>query len=138
MFRPALLSLALVLPLVPLSPAQARLHRGTVAIDVGHGGRDPGAVGPGGLKEKRITLDVSLRLARYLRRRGVRVVLSRTRDRSLPPRSRLRWSRHARAGALLSVHCDAAPKGCRAAGVTTYYHAGSPVGRALARAVQRR
>ena len=51
-----------------------------VVIDAGHGGRDPGAIGPTGLYEKVVNLDVATRLARHLRSRGVRVILTRTRD----------------------------------------------------------
>jgi N-acetylmuramoyl-L-alanine amidase len=108
----------------------------TVAIDIGHGGKDPGAIGVGSLAEKRIALDVGLRLARLLRRRGVRVALSRSSDRSLPPAERLRWTRTTRAHALVSVHCDAAPAGRVARGATTYYRCGCGDSRRLARQVQ--
>ncbi|HHW26262.1 MAG TPA: hypothetical protein GXX23_02855, partial [Firmicutes bacterium] len=52
-----------------------------VCIDPGHGGPDPGAVNPVlGLQEKDVTLEVSKRLAEYLRRAGVNVVLTRETD----------------------------------------------------------
>src|SRR5690349_3566436 len=92
-FLACLLTALLLLP----APASARRpHRRsvsgsrrrhwTVALDAGHGGRDPGALARGGrLVEKRVALDVTLRLARYLRARGCRVCLSRAADRTLPP-----------------------------------------------------
>lgn len=51
-----------------------------VVIDPGHGGRDPGKIGPFGIREKDITLAVGLRLAEVLRRRGYEVHLTRSRD----------------------------------------------------------
>jgi N-acetylmuramoyl-L-alanine amidase len=52
----------------------------TIAIDPGHGGRDPGAIGKSGLKEKDLTLDVSKRLANLLEKDGYKVHLTRDED----------------------------------------------------------
>lgn len=51
-----------------------------ICIDPGHGGYDPGAVGPTGLKEKDVTLDISLRLRDYLSQVGIEVIMTRTND----------------------------------------------------------
>ncbi len=126
-------------------PAPHPRHRPyIVALDPGHGGRDPGAVRRRpGLVEKRITLDVARRVARNLRRRGIRVRLSRRGDRTLPPRVRARWLDQTRSDVLVSLHCDAARTHRHTeSGATTYYHAGGRAGargsRPLARSIQRR
>jgi len=51
-----------------------------IVLDPGHGGRDPGAIGPTGLYEKTVNLDIALRLAAKLRAKGVAVTLTRDRD----------------------------------------------------------
>ncbi|MBC7348281.1 MAG: N-acetylmuramoyl-L-alanine amidase, partial [Clostridia bacterium] len=51
-----------------------------VVLDAGHGGRDPGAVGRGGLQEKQVNLAVALALEKKLTRRGWTVVLTRASD----------------------------------------------------------
>jgi N-acetylmuramoyl-L-alanine amidase len=71
-----------------------------VTIDAGHGGVDPGNPGlyfPGGLKEKDVTLDLSLLLRDELKRRGVRIVMTRQRDTLIDLRSR---------GAYCTAECD--------------------------------
>lgn len=52
----------------------------TIALDPGHGGEDTGAIGPGGLEEKNVTLDVGLRLRALLKQDGFHVVMTRTTD----------------------------------------------------------
>jgi N-acetylmuramoyl-L-alanine amidase len=90
------------------------------------------------MREKHVTLDVARRLARYLRRRGCAVRMSRWSDRTLRPPRRARWVRGTRANALVSVHCDAMPGRRRFAGATTYFHRGRGSGRRLARSVHKR
>jgi N-acetylmuramoyl-L-alanine amidase len=79
-----------------------------VAIDPGHGGEDPGAVGPTGLKEK----DVVLAIADQLRQRingatGIRAMLTRDADFFVPLHERVRKARRVQADLLVSVHADA-------------------------------
>ena len=52
----------------------------TIALDPGHGGEDTGAIGPGGLEEKNVTLDIGLRLRDLLQQDGFHVVMTRTTD----------------------------------------------------------
>ncbi len=81
-----------------------------VAIDAGHGGNDPGAHGPRGLKEKDVTLRIARRLAEVVDQEpGMRAVLTRNRDEFLPLRSRMERARAARADLFVSVHADAVP-----------------------------
>jgi N-acetylmuramoyl-L-alanine amidase len=79
-----------------------------VAIDAGHGGEDPGAIGPSGLYEKVVTLAIARELARQIDAEpGMRAVLIRTGDYFLPLRQRYMRAREARADLFLSIHADA-------------------------------
>ncbi|HEY6507249.1 MAG TPA: N-acetylmuramoyl-L-alanine amidase [Vicinamibacterales bacterium] len=82
----------------------------TVAIDAGHGGDDPGAMGPGGTEEKSLTLSVAQRLRAALQaRRGFRVVLTREDDRRLTADQRAALANGAGAGVFVSLHANASP-----------------------------
>ncbi len=79
-----------------------------VAVDAGHGGEDPGAIGPTGLREK----DVTLAVAKLLKARldalpGMRAVLTRDGDYFVPLHERVRKARRVQADLLVSVHADA-------------------------------
>lgn len=81
----------------------------TVAIDPGHGGVDPGAVGPEGTTEKEIALSVSRKLAdRMAQAEGLEPVLIRDGDYYLGLRDRTRKAREAEADIFLSIHADGA------------------------------
>ena len=90
-----------------------------VAIDAGHGGKDPGAVGHGKLREKDIALRVSKQLGRELSRRGFDVVLTRSRDRYLTLQERTEIANRAGADVFVSLHANAAPRR-GVAGLETY------------------
>lgn len=96
-----------------------------VAIDPGHGGRDPGAIASDGTPEKHWTLLLARGLAGCLRRRGLRVALSRTADvyRSLDERAR--WADRIGADVLVSVHLNALPRP-RGAVLEVYYAGPAP------------
>jgi N-acetylmuramoyl-L-alanine amidase len=89
-------------------PKIRRLDRKPViAIDPGHGGVDPGAIGISGVKEKDITLAAARQLKSLLERTGrYKVVLTRTRDVSLGLRQRISISRRASADVFISMHAD--------------------------------
>jgi len=88
---------------------QARPKRWVVFIDAGHGGKDPGAIGVSGTKEKTITLAAAVELARQLTATGrVRAVLSREDDRYLKLRERIRLARAQDADLFVSLHADSA------------------------------
>ncbi|MCH8476679.1 MAG: N-acetylmuramoyl-L-alanine amidase, partial [Wenzhouxiangella sp.] len=79
-----------------------------VAIDPGHGGEDPGAVGPGGTFEKEVTLAISRELERRINAMpGMRAVLIRTGDYFVPLQERYTRARHSQADLFLSIHADA-------------------------------
>lgn len=94
-----------------------------IVVDAGHGGRDSGARGVGGIEEKDITLSVALKLARYLQQGGAIVIMTRTTDTDLATerdramrqrhlgdlRGRLNVVRRQRVDAFVSIHCNSAP-----------------------------
>lgn len=80
-----------------------------IAIDAGHGGRDPGAIGGGGTYEKTVTLQVSRALAEAVNRHpGMRALMIRNGDYFIPLGERFRKAREAQADLFISVHADAA------------------------------
>jgi N-acetylmuramoyl-L-alanine amidase len=94
----------------PVAAPQRRL----VVVDAGHGGRDPGARGPGGTREKDVTLAVARRLAAILREDPtLEVRMTRDRDTliALHDRARLanRWRDEGQPALFISVHCNANP-----------------------------
>jgi N-acetylmuramoyl-L-alanine amidase len=98
----------------------------TVVLDPGHGGHDTGAIGPSGLLEKDVALDLALRLRRLLQERlGVRVLMTRTEDVfvSLPERSA--FANRVKADFLVSLHVNAANKR-GAIGFETFYFTREP------------
>jgi N-acetylmuramoyl-L-alanine amidase len=79
-----------------------------VALDPGHGGEDPGAVGPTGLREKDVVLAVALALRDKLNARpGMRVMMTRDADFFVPLQDRVRKARRVRADLFVSIHADA-------------------------------
>lgn len=79
-----------------------------VAIDAGHGGEDPGAIGPGGTYEKIVTLAIARELEQRINEMpGMRAVLIRTGDYFIPLQARYQRARAAGADLFLSVHADA-------------------------------
>lgn len=82
-----------------------------VVLDPGHGGRDWGAVGPHGLKEKDVVLDIALRLRRLLERLGIRVVLTRSDDGFIPLEERTAIANRVKGDLFLSLHVNADPRG---------------------------
>ncbi len=81
--------------------------RVVVVIDPGHGGPDPGAIGRGGIREKDVVLDISLRLTEILERQGVQVVLTRANDRDLLLEPRIQLANRIDADLFVSVHVNA-------------------------------
>ncbi|MGL6291744.1 MAG: N-acetylmuramoyl-L-alanine amidase [Silanimonas sp.] len=80
-----------------------------IAIDAGHGGRDPGAIGGGGTYEKTVTLKVARELAEEINRHpGMRALLIRDSDVFIPLGARYQKARDAQADLFISVHADAA------------------------------
>jgi len=92
-----------------------------VVIDAGHGGKDPGAIGPTGLREKDVVLKISKKVASRLKKDlGCQVILTRKKDRFLPLTQRTAIANAKKADIFVSIHANAAPNR-RARGVETYF-----------------
>jgi N-acetylmuramoyl-L-alanine amidase len=79
-----------------------------VALDPGHGGEDPGAIGPTGLREKDVVLSIARQLRDHLQaQRGVRVMLTRDGDHFVPLGTRVRKAVRVQADLFVSIHADA-------------------------------
>ncbi len=79
-----------------------------IAIDPGHGGEDPGAVGPSGLREKDVVLQVALQLRNQINAvPGMRAMLTRDDDFFVPLHERVRKARRVQADLFVSIHADA-------------------------------
>jgi len=81
----------------------------TIAIDPGHGGEDPGAIGPSGLREKDVVLIIA-RLLANIASRYVRVIMTRDADFFVPLNTRVLKARAAKADVFVSIHADAFTK----------------------------
>ena len=93
-------------PIKPAKPEYMRLI--TIAIDPGHGGEDPGAVGANGSYEKNITLSIARRLKGLIdKQENMRAYLTRDGDYFLPLHERVNRARRAQADLFVSVHADA-------------------------------
>lgn len=89
-----------------LGPSARKL---VIAIDAGHGGKDPGALGASGLREKDVTLRVAKELAALVNADpGMRAVLIRDDDTFVPLQERYQRARRAQADLFVSIHADAA------------------------------
>ena len=91
-----------------------------VVLDPGHGGVETGAIGPSGLEEKDVTLDLARRLKPLLERQGLTVVLTRDEDRVLPLDDRTAIANQNRAELFVSLHVNAS-KRKSAVGAETYF-----------------
>jgi len=112
--KPAASAPAAVQTPAPAAPAEAaplpesidRLV--IVALDHGHGGEDPGAIGPTGLREKDVVLQIALQLRERLNeQRGMRAMLTRDADFFVPLHERVRKARRVQADLFVSIHADA-------------------------------
>lgn len=89
-------------------PAAASGRDIVIAVDAGHGGKDPGAHGPRGVREKDVTLRMARRLVEIIDAEpGMRGVLTRKGDEFVPLRTRMERARAAQADLFVSIHADA-------------------------------
>jgi N-acetylmuramoyl-L-alanine amidase len=90
--------------------AKKQLRDVIVAIDAGHGGRDPGATGKKGTKEKTVTLQMAKRLEKKInQQKGMKAVLVRKNDRFMRLRERINKARDYHADMMISLHADSFP-----------------------------
>jgi N-acetylmuramoyl-L-alanine amidase len=107
----------------PVSPAEEakRPRVRTIVIDPGHGGKDPGAIGPRGTKEKDVVLKIAHKLAKELHKNlKVRVILTRYHDIFLPLADRTAVANRQKADLFISIHCNASLKS-RTKGFEIYF-----------------
>jgi N-acetylmuramoyl-L-alanine amidase len=116
---------------VELTEASLRGH--VVAIDAGHGGKDTGAIGPTGLLEKDVVLDLAQRVREQLVRAGARVVMTRETDVFVDLAERPRLARQQGATVFVSIHANASTRSA-SNGSETYYL--SPQSQELAQMIQ--
>lgn len=93
-----------------------------VVLDPGHGGSDPGAIGPGGTREKDVNLGIALECARLLREQGYEVVLTRSADSYLDLYERANIANREEAAVFVSIHSNSNPDPSKQ-GASTYYYA---------------
>lgn len=102
-----------VSPTIPtkLPPLPSSQRDIVIAIDAGHGGEDPGAIGPGKVYEKHVVMQISKELQRQINaEKGFRAELVRTGDYFIPLRKRTEIARKKGADLFVSIHADAAPR----------------------------
>jgi N-acetylmuramoyl-L-alanine amidase len=113
---------------LPTRDGQSTLTRalglkiGRIVIDAGHGGHDTGTIGPTGLMEKDLCLDVALRLGKIIQQRlpGAEVVFTRADDTFIPLEERTNIANDAKADLFLSIHANSS-RDHAARGIETYY-----------------
>ena len=95
-------------PSEPAARRQAATPLRTIVLDAGHGGHDSGAIGPAGLMEKELVLDVTRRVARLMDGQlGVKVLLSRDSDNFVTLKDRTSFANRERADLFVSIHANA-------------------------------
>lgn len=99
------------------------LKIGRIVIDPGHGGHDTGTIGPSGLMEKDLCLDIAKRLGQMIEEKipGMEVVYTRTDDTFVPLEARAPIANQAKADVFISIHANASPRDRNARGIETYY-----------------
>jgi len=98
------------------------LKIGRIVIDAGHGGHDTGTIGPTGLMEKDLCLDVALRLGKIIEQRlpGADVIYTRSDDTFIPLEERTNIANQAKADLFISIHANSS-RDTGARGIETYY-----------------
>jgi N-acetylmuramoyl-L-alanine amidase len=125
----------------PPSPSPTPLPRQSqgrrvVMIDPGHGGRDPGAIGRGGLQEKEINITISRRIQEILEQNGIQVVMTRTGDSTVSLQGRVDAAERSNASVFVSIHANAISMSRpEVNGLETYYYSS---GASLARTIHNR
>ncbi len=118
-----------------------------IVIDAGHGGEDSGAIGPSGVTEKSITLQIAKEVERMLKEAGAKVIMTRSTDTEVSPKhrqatdvdelqARCDVANKAKADIFISIHMDSFTSR-EASGTTGYYYTkGSASSKRLAAAIQ--
>jgi N-acetylmuramoyl-L-alanine amidase len=102
-------------------PTQPRERNLLIVLDPGHGGKDPGAVGKLGTREKDLNLAIAQKLAQRLERAGYRVLLTREKDEFVSLKERVDFANKNKADIFISIHNNASRENPRAVGFETYF-----------------
>ncbi|MGH1047494.1 N-acetylmuramoyl-L-alanine amidase (plasmid) [Bacillus mycoides] len=100
-----------------------RISEKVIVIDPGHGGNDPGSIGPNGTREKDITLKTAKNIQKKLEEKGMTVILTREDDTFVSLKNRVAIAQNKSADLFLSIHYDGFTTS-DVNGVTTYYNKG--------------
>jgi N-acetylmuramoyl-L-alanine amidase len=122
---------ALLLAAAPLVAESALPRPVRIVLDPGHGGAQEGALGPEGLFEKTLALDLALALKAELERTGAEVLLTREQDVQLPLADRVGFANHARPDLFVSLHANSMPTRklrARVEGIQTFFLSASASG----------
>jgi N-acetylmuramoyl-L-alanine amidase len=131
MSGPLALAALLLLAAPPVVAPTGSDRHPRIVLDAGHGGAQEGALGPGGLFEKALALDLALQLKTELERAGAEVLLTREQDVLLPLADRVSFSNHARPDLFLSLHANSMPTRklrARVEGIETFFLSASASG----------
>jgi N-acetylmuramoyl-L-alanine amidase len=104
---------------LPLSQ-QLGLKIKRIVLDPGHGGKDPGAIGPRGLREKDVVLALAKRIKPRLEARGYEVLMTRSSDVFVELKDRARFANDNKADLFVSIHTNAS-KNRKVRGIETYF-----------------
>jgi N-acetylmuramoyl-L-alanine amidase len=107
---------------LPRVPQGSRL----VFIDPGHGGKDPGAIGLGGVQEKDVIMPISQYVTQYLEQQGVRVLMARTSDYFVSLQGRTDMANRAGADLFVSIHANSMGQGRPDVSGFEIYYFGNP------------
>lgn len=102
-------------------PAKLKLSGMVIAVDAGHGGAHPGAIGATGAMEKNITLEIARKLAETLKRSGVEVIMTRDSDVTKSMHDRILMLQKEEPDLLISIHCNSSSNPVQIQGTSTYY-----------------
>jgi N-acetylmuramoyl-L-alanine amidase len=128
---------ALVLHIKNAPQISGRLNGLKVCVDPGHGGSEPGAIGPSGVREAQINLAIALKLRDQLTTEGATVYMTREDDSDVSLNDRVDMARKKNADLLISIHNNALPDGrdpILEHGTSTYYY--HPQSKKLAEAIE--
>ncbi len=132
----ALMMFLLLLAMVPAFSAanvgavQTNLSGYAICVDAGHGGKDPGAIGAKGVKEKDINLAIALKVAKLLEEDGAKVILTRDGDYFVTLSGRVQIANSHHCDIFISIHANSGPSS--ASGFEVYHYYGSYRGNLLA------
>lgn len=103
------------------APKNLSLSALTIGLDAGHGGDAPGAISNTGLRESDVNLSIVREIEKLLKKKGAKVVLSRTDDRAMTMTERKKIFREAKVDLMVSIHNNAGGSPLAAMGSSTYY-----------------